>query len=64
MGADDLLPVFTYCVVRSRLRHPLTTAVLLRDLMADSDALQRGEAGYYFILFISAVQHILEMPCG
>ena len=62
MGADDLVPVFTFCVVKSSLKHPLTTVSLLRELLSEAgDTLLKGEAAYYFLTFDLAVQHLLDI---
>jgi hypothetical protein len=61
ISADDFLPVLTFVIVRAGLKHPWTTARLLRQLMGGDDYVV-GEQAYFFISFEIALGHILDMP--
>lgn len=59
MNADDFLPVMTYVIVKSNLRHPWASALYLRRLLGDDFV--SGEGAYYLTTFEIALNHIMSM---
>lgn len=59
LTGDDLLPIFVYVLIRSRLRRPLCLRALLTGLCS-ADTL-RGEGGYYLTVFEAAIEYIKSL---
>lgn len=57
IGADDFLPIFIFCVVRSEMERPCALMALLSGLCDTS----KGEASYYLATFEAAIAHIREL---
>lgn len=58
LGADDLLPIFIYCLVRSRLSSILLIISQELDTLCDTDD-RVSEIGYYLATLQAAVYHIM-----
>lgn len=59
LGADDFLPIFIFCVVKTELERPCALSVLLQTMCDPINKI--GEIGYYLACFEAAVAHIHDM---
>jgi hypothetical protein len=60
LGADDLLPIFIYCLVMSRLSYHLLIISQELDSLCDNED-RVSETGYYLATFQAAIFHIMEI---
>jgi hypothetical protein len=60
LGADDLLPIFIYCLVMSRLSHHLLIISQELDSLCDNED-RVSETGYYLATLQAAIFHIMEI---
>jgi hypothetical protein len=61
LGADDMLPIFIYCIVMSNI--PFTNMQSLvheLDFVCDTQS-RYSEVGYFVTTFQASIQHILHM---
>ena len=59
LGADEFLPIFIFCVVRSSIERPNALSILLRNLCDESQLL--SEIGYYLSSFKAAITFIQNL---
>ena len=60
IGADDLVPIFMYVFVNSKLKRPILNRELMWS-MCHPDQLH-GEAGYYLTVYESSIEYVLNEP--
>lgn len=60
LGADDLLPIFIYCLVMSRLSYHLLIISQELDSLCDNED-RVSETGYYLATLQAAIFHIMEI---
>ena len=58
LGADDMLPVFIFAVVKARPSCPFTLAKYLYATGAPGEL--SGESGYYLAMFESAIAYVRD----
>ena len=59
LGADDFLPIFISCVVRSSLDRMVSLSVLVEGMCEGRKKI--GEAGYYMATFQATIEHIRDI---
>ncbi|KAH3744736.1 hypothetical protein Pelo_13858 [Pelomyxa schiedti] len=57
--ADDFLPLFAFVLLKANLQHPFTDCKYIEHFMSDDDL--RGEAGYIFVTFQTALTMITSL---
>lgn len=61
LGADDLLPIFIYCLVMSSVpTSGMQSLVVELDFVCDTQS-RYSEVGYFVTTFQASIQHILYM---
>jgi hypothetical protein len=60
LGADDLLPIFIYCLVRSQLAHHLLIISQELDSLCDEED-RVSETGYYLTTLQGALFHLMAI---
>ena len=56
LGADDFLPIYIFCIIRSEMERPCALMALLSGLYDSS----KGEGSYYLATLHAAISHIQE----
>lgn len=57
-GADDLLPIMTYVVVKARIPALYSEAMLMQDLMSEKAAMEIG--GYSLATLQTSLSYVLR----
>lgn len=58
LGADDMFPLFIYCIIQSDLSEPSRYIAYMESFLSESQKL--AEAGYCLVTFKAAFQYIVH----
>jgi hypothetical protein len=61
MGADDLVPLLMWCVVRANVPGLVSEMRYMESLMGEEGSLAAGESGYFFVTMSAVVEYLLSV---